>query len=229
MAMLNNTNCFSDLFDDSKVRIAISSPFASVDDLLPPERIFVERAVEKRQREFATARVIARQLLTEFGVYRYPLLNDDDRVPIWPTDLLGSISHCKECCLVAVLRKNNGAINIGVDIEPDDPIDADLWPAFATEHELRWIKSQNKSNSSRLAHLLFSAKEAVYKCLFPITRKFLEFHDVEIECDLSANVFYPTIRDLEVTAKVGSAILTGRFQRTNGFIFTSSLLHKKST
>ncbi len=226
MAIPSDTCSISDLFDDSEVRTAISSPFASVDDLLPQERIIVENAVEKRQREFATARMIARQLLAEFGVYRYPLLNDDDRVPIWPTDLLGSISHCNECCLVAVQRKNNGPINIGVDIEPDDPIDADLWPAFATEHELRWIKSQNNSNSGRMAHLLFSAKEAVYKCVFPITRKFIEFHDVEIECDLDANVFYPTIRDLEVTGKLGSTILTGRFQRSNGFIFTSSSLRQ---
>ena len=210
MAMPSDTYRISELFGDSDVRTVISSLFASVDDLLPQERIVVARAVEKRQREFATARVIARQLLAEFGVCRYPLLNDDDRVPIWPKDFLGSIAHCNECCLVAVLRKNNGPISIGVDIEPDDPIDADLWSVFATEQELRWIKSQNASNSGRMAHLLFSAKEAVYKCVFPITRKFIEFHDVGIEFDLSADVFYPTIRDLEVTAKFSNASRTCR-------------------
>lgn len=224
--MLNNTSDFSDLFDDPEVRTAISPPFASVDELLPQERFIVEGAMEKRQREFATARVIAHQLFADFGIYRYPLLNDDDRVPIWPTNLIGSISHCNDCCLVAVLRKNNGSINIGVDVEPDDPLDANLWPGIATGHELRWIKSQNNFNSGRLAHLLFSAKEAVYKCIFPITRKFIEFHDVEIECDLNTDVFYATIHDLEVTEIVGSATLSGRFQRTNGFIFTSCSLRQ---
>lgn len=220
--MLHAIASCHDLFQDSNVRNALASPFASIDALMPQEKGCIEAAVEKRQREFATARVLARHLLAEYGIHRYPLLNDNDRVPIWPEGIVGSISHCDQCCMVALMNKNEKTINIGIDVEPDNAIDADLWPSFATDCELRWIESFANISSGRLAHLLFSAKEATYKCIFPVTRKFIEFHDIEIEFDLNAGLFYPVILDSDLTSALKHNRLDGRFRRADSFIFTYS-------
>jgi 4'-phosphopantetheinyl transferase EntD len=215
------TSC-NNLFEDTNVSTAISSPFASVDALMPQERIFVEAAVEKRQREFATARVLARRLLADYGIRQYPLLNDDDRVPVWPEGFVGSISHCDDCCAVALLGKSENTISIGIDVEPDTAINPDLWSSFATDNELCWIKSGANTSPGRLAHLLFSAKEAAYKCIFPITRKLIGFHDIEIEFDLEGSFFYPAILDKDLTSFLNSSRLSGRFRLTDGFILTCS-------
>ena len=136
------TSC-NTLFEDTNVSTAISSPFASVDALMPQERNFVKAAVEKRQREFATARVLARRLLADYGIRQYPLLNDDDRVPVWPEGFVGSISHCDDCCVVALLGKSGNTISIGIDVEPDTAIDPDLWLAHYAAGRLHSISTKD--------------------------------------------------------------------------------------
>jgi len=39
--------------------------------------------------------------------------------------------------------------------------------------------------------LLFSCKESIFKAWFPVTRQWLDFHDVEIVFRAGSNLFFP--------------------------------------
>ena len=51
---------------------------------------------------------------------------------------------------------------------------------IATPQELRRI-----ADDPLRGRLLFAAKEAVYKAVYPLDRVFLEFHDIEVDLALS--------------------------------------------
>ena len=143
----------------------------------PSEAACVSRAVPKRQREFAIGRSLARKLVFELGVDALPLLPDSDRCPIWPPRLIGSISHTSKICAVVVASEKS-LRGVGIDVELAEPLPENLHTRICLPDELDDVKGEC---AGRRAKLLFSIKEAVYKCQFPITRIPFEFHDVRVE------------------------------------------------
>lgn len=185
-------------------------------DLRPGERRLIERAVESRQREFATGRVVARRLLTELGFPGFELLRDDDRVPIWPTSVVGSISHTAHRCVVAVTRDPE-IIGLGLDIERDTPTKTGLERRICTARERAWLaESGDPDERGRRCKLVFSAKEAVYKSFFPRLREFWGFQSVELDVDLETGCF-----EAALPASSGRATIPGRFRRREGFLVTA--------
>jgi 4'-phosphopantetheinyl transferase EntD len=168
-----------DLFPPG-VRTASSPPVDCEEELFPEERALVARAVPPRRRQFATGRACARRLLEQFGVPQGPLLRRADRSPRWPAGHCGSISHCEDLCVVAVARCEV-ARALGVDVEPAEPLEAALWPRILTACELAWLEGRPAAERGRLARLVFSAKESVYKCVRGAGGPELGFQDVEIE------------------------------------------------
>jgi 4'-phosphopantetheinyl transferase EntD len=76
-------------------------------------------------------------------------------------------------------RKAFGAI--GIDAEPHAALGEEILPDIITTAEHRRLSDLRAA--SRDVHwdrVLFSAKEAVYKAWFPLTRRWLGFHDVEV-------------------------------------------------
>jgi 4'-phosphopantetheinyl transferase EntD len=71
------------------------------------------------------------------------------------------------------------------------------------------------------AKLLFSIKEAVYKCQFPLSRTFLGFHDVCVE--LEGDRFVASIRD-EKAAGLAARHVRGRFAVRAGHVFSAARL-----
>ncbi|RIL05745.1 MAG: hypothetical protein DCC71_09340, partial [Proteobacteria bacterium] len=109
-----------------------------------------------------------------------PLLRDDARAPRWPAGVVGSISHCDTLCVVAVARASEVA-GIGVDVEPDVPLEEPLWSKICTPGELdALVRPAPPAQRGHLARWIFSTKEATYKCIHPRIRLFLGFREVEI-------------------------------------------------
>jgi 4'-phosphopantetheinyl transferase EntD len=218
----------ADLFDAS-VHGAVSPVDGTLDDLLPAERDAVLRAVPKRQREFATARRVARSLLAELGRPPVAIPRNADRTPAWPDGLVGSISHCD--ALVAVVLANRGAIDgLGVDVEPDQPLDAALWPRICTPHELAAIVAIRGADveRGRAAQLVFCAKEAFYKSVHPTLQRVLGFHEVELRIDWERRRF----EALLVGAGAGlppGAHVEGRFAQRGGFAIAAATLWNGSS
>lgn len=169
--------------------IVASSPLhGELADLFPEERRVVEHAVISRVREFATGRLLARQLLRRLGYSDMPLLPGADRCPVWPAGATGSISHTSDLCVVAVALTSE-ATAIGIDVEPFAPLESELFPLVFVESESRWLAAQPSSQQPFLARALFSAKECYYKCQYPLTRRVLEFRDVEARVSVRRGTF----------------------------------------
>jgi 4'-phosphopantetheinyl transferase EntD len=166
------------------VRLAEMQPAdADPAHLLPDEARGVERAVEKRRREFAAGRALARELLAQMNANdsarTVPLLNDADRVPVWPAGIVGSITHCHSLCAVAVTHAVHSA-SIGLDVEPAVPMKQELERQVMREAEYARLDAMPSDVRMLGGLLVFSIKEAVYKAIYPIRRRFLDFQEVEL-------------------------------------------------
>ena len=167
------------LFPDGVVTVE-SDGSAPEDALRPEEASAVGRAVEKRRREFAAGRACARRALARLEIADAVLPVGPDRLPLWPPGIVGSITHCTGFCGVAVARR--GAIlGLGLDAEVGDELEPKLVPRVCRPAEIERLEALAGLTPGEGAKLVFSAKESTYKCFFPLARRFLEFHDVEVE------------------------------------------------
>lgn len=148
--------------------------------LYPAELEQVRRAVPKRVQEFAAGRLCARRVLAEFKVFDFPVRMAEDRQPVWPDNLTGSITHTSGFC-AAVVAERRCLRALGLDTEVVGGIKAEIWRMLCVPDELAWIRSLPEPQQSAAVTLVFSAKEAFYKCQYPLTREQLDFHDVRVE------------------------------------------------
>ena len=148
-------------------------------DSHPDEWEDIAAAAPARQREFTAGRLLARALGETLGLQPIPLRRAEDRSPIWPADRTGSLSHCDTLCAAAV-GKRSAIQSIGVDIETIGRVEQKLWPTLFTEKEADYFSSLAPEKVARESTLFFSAKEAFYKCQYPLTHQWVGFQDVEI-------------------------------------------------
>jgi 4'-phosphopantetheinyl transferase EntD len=142
--------------------------------LMPQELPAFSSSVEKVRRASGAARILARQLLAQLGHPDWPLLKGAAGAPIWPADVVGSLAHDDRVAVAAAaLRRDFAAV--GVDVEPAEALPSDLLELVATPGERSRI-----ADDPCHGRLLFAAKEAVYKAVYPLDRMFLEHHDVEV-------------------------------------------------
>ncbi len=146
----------------------------------PAEAVFVARAIPKRVGEFTAGRLCARSALARFGIERFALRAGVDRQPIWPEGIVGSITHTAGfCAAVAGPRAEFAAL--GLDTERAASVEPKLWRSILIAAEIDWIESLPSATQASAATLVFSAKEAFYKCQYPCTGERLSFHDVEVQ------------------------------------------------
>jgi 4'-phosphopantetheinyl transferase EntD len=129
------------------------------------------------RRAAAAARVVARGLLAEVGSPHWSMPRRVGRAPLWPEGVVGSLSHCDEDVAAAVSWKDLYA-GIGIDIEPKEPLEQNILGLFASQREL-----QDVSGDLVRARILFCAKEAAYKAVYPLDGRFLEPHDISVNLE----------------------------------------------
>src|SRR4051812_38545928 len=148
-------------------------------ELFPEEQRSLGRAVEKRRREFLAGRACAREALGRLGVPPTAIPNGEHGEPLWPTGIVGSITHCAgyRACAAATIDQ---VLAIGIDAEPNLPLPDRLLEdvAFGEERALAAA-----SDGVCMDRVLFSAKEAVYKAWFPLAGRSLKFEDVVLSVD----------------------------------------------
>jgi 4'-phosphopantetheinyl transferase EntD len=190
----------------------------------PEEEAAVARAVAKRRREFLAGRNAAHDALAKLGAPRKPLLPGPDRMPLWPAGYVGSITHTDCHCAVAVGRADDGVRAIGIDLEPAETLPPGVLETIGRAEEIAWLQSAARNKRDLLARALFSAKECTFKCQFPVTREMLEFEDLSIEIDLSAETFKATFeRDAGEFPRGHTA--RGRIRVANGLLASAIALY----
>ncbi|WP_267555493.1 4'-phosphopantetheinyl transferase [Rhizobium rhizogenes] len=203
--------------------VAVSAPAPVDDQLFPEERTYIAGAVRRRREEFGTARVCARRALAALGVQDASLVPYADRSPRWPKGIVGSLSHCQDLCVAAVTAAPH-IHGFGIDVEIDVPLDQELETMICTAGERNFVSSRSTSERGRIGKMIFCAKEAVYKCQYPLTKTFLDFQDIELELDSSLKTFVvaraPRHREIEPLLRS----VKGRFLLTHALIFTTATL-----
>jgi enterobactin synthetase component D / holo-[acyl-carrier protein] synthase len=151
--------------------------------LYPQEEAVISRAVEKRRREFRTVRHCARLALRDLGLPPAAVLTGEHREPLWPPGVVGSMTHCSGYRAAAVARGRD-LLTVGIDAEPHQPLPPDVLTAIALADEQVQITELTAAHSaSYWDRILFCAKETVYKAWFPLTRRWLGFHDAAVTID----------------------------------------------
>ncbi len=194
------------------------------DCLLPAEQAAVSRAVQKRRIEYGATRKLARALFAECGLGPLPLLNRSDRSPIWPEGYVGAITHTNAWCGVALAGASVVA-GLGIDAESNRPMKLAIVERISTETERRQMRRCGHEPSA-IGTLWFSAKESVYKCLFPSVQRFIGFGEVEVVVDFETRSFRVLPCADELRRDHGALVskLEGRFIRTRELWITSCVL-----
>jgi enterobactin synthetase component D len=133
------------------------------------------RAVSKRRAEFLAGRLAARTALSALGIDSIPGRNEDGS-PRWPAQISGSITHGAERAFCAVARASD-VRSLGIDVErlmgPETK--AELTARICNAAELSVLARGLGAPEHHLVSLAFSAKESLYKCLYPLVGHFMDF------------------------------------------------------
>lgn len=162
-------------------------------DFWPGESRALARATPARQAEFAAGRAAARRALRAIGMVPFAIPMGVDRAPVWPSGLVGSITHHEGRCIAVAARRTSLA-GLGLDLAAMDPLAEDLWPTVLTDADRAWLSSQAAPLRGGYAQMIFSAKEATYKALYPQIRRVVGFDAMEIVPDLARNRFTVHLR-----------------------------------
>ena len=185
-------------------------------------------AVKKRQLEFLAGRWCAREALRRCGAddADRSIPSGENREPVWPAGVVGAITHTHGYASVAVAR-SSVARGIGIDAESWIPEGraASLSSRLAGAGEVEAIAEATGFTFGRALTLLFSAKETIFKCLYPEVQRYFHFHDaVIVGVDLAKGEFAAKLlTTLTPTWEEGRGI-EGRFVQDERLICTGVLL-----
>ncbi|PHM49680.1 putative non-ribosomal peptide synthetase [Xenorhabdus miraniensis] len=140
----------------------------------------LQNAVNKRRAEYLAARYCTRQVLNNLGYPDFQVTNAQDRSPIWPDNICGSISHSTNCAIAFAAHCNQYRI-IGVDIEQEIKSDIveSVSSSIINNNEVTLLKECALPFEQAFT-LAFSIKESLFKALHPHVKRFFDFHAAEI-------------------------------------------------
>ncbi|HTV18929.1 MAG TPA: 4'-phosphopantetheinyl transferase superfamily protein [Polyangiaceae bacterium] len=169
------------LLDDPRVSVAEMDPRQASPGigLYAEEVAAVDKAVLSRRQQFTAGRTLARQAWQRLGLTPAPLLSDAQRVPVWPRGIVGTITHTHTWCAAAVARQGEVAA-LGADVELATALELNLWDRICRPEERAFLQALREPLSGLLAKAIFSAKESIYKALYPNVRVFLDFQGMHI-------------------------------------------------
>jgi 4'-phosphopantetheinyl transferase EntD len=163
-----------------------------------------EAVSQKRRSDFNVGRAAARRALEKVGFpVVTPVLRGEHREPLWPVGIVGSISHSSGIGVAAVAWQQDVPA-IGVDIQLIEERYTD---------EFDWVRSDPSRRTER-AVKLFSAKESVFKALYPLRKVWFAFDVAHLtpsasEDSFSASVRLPAVSSSMIDLDVGISYLNG--------------------
>ncbi len=211
-------------FSSSVVSFAAVSEAALQSFLLHPleEQALGEAVSPKRRRDFTLGRAAARQALEGVGFpVVSPVLRGEHREPLWPVGIVGSIAHSGGYGVAAVAWQQDLPA-LGIDIQAiEDRYTDELIARFADPDEFDWVRSDAARRTER-AVKLFSAKESVFKALYPLGRVWFAFDVAHLtpkpdELGFSAEVRLPALSNGTIHMDVGVSV-------SNGYVLTGAWL-----
>lgn len=169
---------------------------------LPPQ---LARAVVKRRGEFLAGRVCARRALARLGLASADIPIGPNREPLWPAGAIASISHAGDRA-VCIATADPRLIGLGIDIESriDARLAGEIRGLVVDATEQAVIEAGFDDAVAGLA-AAFSAKEALYKALYPQVRAFFGFEAMRLAQVGEGRLRFLAAVDLSPTVRAGQA------------------------
>ncbi|MBI4237781.1 MAG: 4'-phosphopantetheinyl transferase superfamily protein [Deltaproteobacteria bacterium] len=137
-----------------------------------------------RRCEFLAGRYCAQQALQQIVSPPIPWIPaGHDRSPRWPDGIVGSITHTTDYVAAAVARSDRiGALGIDSESLLPATVVREMAALVAYPEELALFRSAAPSLAeARVAvTLCFSMKESLFKCLYPLTQRYVDFLSAQI-------------------------------------------------
>nr|WP_244264020.1 4'-phosphopantetheinyl transferase superfamily protein [Corynebacterium ciconiae] len=184
--------------------------------LHPLEQALVAHAVPVRQSEFGDARWCAHEALKKLGRDSgEPILRGERGVPLWPEAVAGSMTHT-DGLRAAVVAPRREVQSLGLDAEPAASLPRGVLSSIARPSELPQLDELESQGIPCADRLLFCAKEATYKAWFPLTHRWLDFDQAEIDVRSDGTfISYLLARPTPVP------FMMGRWEIRSGFIIAA--------
>ncbi|MGJ3700816.1 4'-phosphopantetheinyl transferase family protein [Variovorax sp. AFSI2.2] len=137
--------------------------------LWPDEELLVVGATARRRAQFAAGRDAARQAMAVLGVPAVGIGQGAEGEPLFPAELRGSISHTREHA-VALVGLAVDYCSLGVDLDDARPLgDAAAAGVTWMSEVSRVQRAMGLADHAAAQNFAFSAKEAIFKCQYPLT------------------------------------------------------------
>ena len=190
----------------------------------------LREATAKRQLHFRAGRYCALRALA--ALEGRPVRTVPPRTaggaPIWPAGITGSITHTDGFVWAAVARISQVEA-LGIDTEPIMSADraARVSGAVAWPSELAHVRAIGCDRLEALT-LVFSAKEAIFKCLYGTVGRVFDYRDVRIvAAEAHARTFTARIVRTLSERFPAQTILQGHFERDRQWIHTGMALRSE--
>jgi enterobactin synthetase component D len=190
---------------------------------LPPE---LEAAVAIRRTQFLAGRYCAAQAITRLcgGDASVTVGRGANGAPVWPDGLTGSITHTADFASAAVASRTN-VRSLGIDTEL----------IMATERARRIASAVLVASESPAANraideavwitLVFSAKESLFKCLYPIVGRHFDYSTVAVtSIDTKTGGFVAELQQTLTAELQAGTSIEGRFDISERYVHTGILL-----
>jgi enterobactin synthetase component D len=141
----------------------------------------IQRSVAKRQAEYLAGRICARAALQQLeGTGMSPAIGED-RAPVWPAHIAGSITHSTGRAAAIVANKRHWR-GLGMDLE--NLLNVERAERLAGEilnpPELQRMAAGSRDQLALWVTLTFSVKESLFKALYPIVQRRFYFEHAEV-------------------------------------------------
>lgn len=117
---------------------------------------------------------------------------------------------------MAAVARQTCCASLGIDIETNKPLPEEVAPLVLTELERQFAIAQ----SYHATTLIFSAKESLFKCLFPRVQRYIEFHEAEITIDAPSQSLFCRL-EAPLDVQLSGRLISGAYYIGNGFLFTA--------
>ena len=186
------------------------SPCEGEAGLLTGEADHLARAVPKRRAEFAAGRRAARIALAALGHPPQAIPVGTGRAPLWPAGVAGSLTHDRGLALAAVVASGE---DIGIDLTAAEALPGETRRAILPHDAEAGL-------DDLAARAAFSAKESLFKALFPCIETYFGFEAAIAVPDMKAGTVA-----LRLTRAIGphgpGTVFAGRVERGGDALLTA--------
>lgn len=175
----------------------------------------------KRKLEFLAGRECVQALFNNLGFPKLPIYFNKRREPLWPFNCIGSISHGASIAAAIVGKPGSNILGLGIDIEDlTREIRTDITRHVLTPWEIKHWK-QDKGSTGKSTRTIFSIKETIYKCFYPVNHCSMGFQDAEV-IEIKADEFLARLLKCPFRGQVKLPLeFIGKVYQSDQLVFTA--------